>query len=92
MDVLCIINFKSIQIDFLIDLNVMLTTKSEICFLLTFLCLNTNDFSYICTNIPASSAYGVCIAAQSICKSLLDIGSVFISRQSINRHVDVTGV
>jgi hypothetical protein len=40
------------------------------------------NFPYLCSNIPASPAYGIYIAAYSIYKSLLDIRSVFISRQS----------
>jgi hypothetical protein len=50
------------------------------------------NFPYLCSNIPASPAYGVYIATYSICKCLLDIRSVFSSRQSIDRQVDVTGV
>jgi hypothetical protein len=46
------------------------------------------NFPYLCSNIPASPAYGV----YSICKSLLDIRSVFVSMQSTDKQVEVKGV
>jgi hypothetical protein len=52
------------------------------------------NFHYLCSNIPVSPAYDVCvyIEAYSLCKSLLDIQTVFSSRQSTDKQVDVTGV
>jgi hypothetical protein len=53
------------------------------------------NFSYLCSNIPASPAYGVwCIyiAVYTICKSLLEIRSLFSSRQSTYKQVNITGV
>jgi hypothetical protein len=35
---------------------------------------------------------GVYLAADSVCKGLFDIRSIFSSRQSTDKHVDVTGV
>jgi hypothetical protein len=40
------------------------------------------NFPYLCSNIPASPAYGVYIAAYSICKSLLEIDQ-FLVRGSL---------
>jgi hypothetical protein len=52
------------------------------------------NFPYLCSNIPALHAYGVYISrvADSVCKSLFDIRSVFGSRQSTDKQVGVTGV
>jgi hypothetical protein len=53
------------------------------------------NFPCLCSNIPASPAYGVYtryLAADLVCKSLFDIRSVFSSRQSTEKQLDVTGV
>jgi hypothetical protein len=48
----------------------------------------------LCINIASSPAYDMYtmyIAADSVCKSLFDIRSVFDSKKCTNKQVDVTG-
>jgi hypothetical protein len=47
------------------------------------------NFPYLCRNIPASPAYGVCVYHSLFA---MQEQSVFTSRQSIDKEVDVTRV
>jgi hypothetical protein len=51
------------------------------------------NFPYLCSPIPFSSfEWCLYLATYSVCKSLFDIRSLFNSRQSTEKVVDVTGV
>jgi hypothetical protein len=70
--------------------------KSEILCLYTIRVIQVHfsiiNFHYLCRNILALPAYGVYIAVYSVCKRVFDIGSVFSSRQSTDKQVDVAEV